>query len=135
MLRKLIMQHKQIIAYLIVGGLTTLVNWAVHFPLYKTGTPAALSSGIAWLAAVLFAFPTNKLFVYTSKCWHFRVTVPEFFSFVSCRLLSGLLEAGMLFVFVDLLQWNGIVWKIMVSVIVVCINYITGKILVFRKKE
>ena len=129
------MQHKQIIAYLFVGGLTTLVNWAVHFPLYNIGMPAALSSGIAWLAAVLFAFPTNKLFVYASKSWRFRITVTEFFSFISCRLFSGLLEAAMLFVCVDFLQWNGIIWKILVSVIVVCLNYITGKILVFRKKE
>ena len=134
-LREFIKKHKSLLAYLVIGGLTTLVNWCAYFPLrYITDFPAAVSSGIAWLIAVLFAFPTNKIFVYESKQWSVRNAIIEFFSFVSCRLFSGLLEAGILYVVDDLLHMNGVVWKILASVIVVILNYLSGKLLVFRRK-
>ena len=134
-LREFIKKHKSLLAYLVIGGLTTLVNWCAYFPLrYVTDLSAAVSSGIAWFVAVLFAFPTNKIFVYESNQWSVRSTTMEFVSFVSCRLFSGLLEAGILYVVDDLLHMNGVVWKILASVIVVILNYLSGKLLVFRRK-
>ena len=134
-LKEFLKKHKSILAYLIIGGLTTIVNWCAYFPLrYITDFPAAISSGIAWLVAVLFAFPTNKMFVYESKQWSIKNTTAEFLGFVSCRLLSGLLEAGILYVVDDVLHMNGVLWKILASVIVVVLNYLSGKLLVFRRK-
>ena len=134
-LRDLIKKYKCLIAYLIVGAITTLVNWCIYFPLYyAVGLPASLSTGISWFVAVLFAFLTNKPFVYRSNDWSLQTTIPEFFRFVSCRFISGLLEAALLFVFVDMLHMNGFLLTILAGGAVICINYIGGKILVFRRK-
>ena len=134
MLKSFIAKYKSLLAYLFFGALTTFVNWCAYFPLrYVANLSAALSSVIAWVIAVLFAFPTNKIFVYASTEWSIRKTASEFLGFVSCRLFSGLLEAGILFLVDDVLHMNGILWKILASVIVVILNYLSGKLLVFRK--
>ena len=134
-LRGLIRKHKCLVAYLVVGAVTTLINWSIYFPLYyAVGLPASVSTGISWFVAVLFAFVTNKPFVYRSNDWSLGTTVPEFFRFLSCRLLSGLFETALLFVFVDMLLMNGFLWKVLAGLTVICINYLGGKILVFRRK-
>lgn len=134
-LRDFLDKYRSLIAYLFFGALTTIVNWCAYFPLrYTLSLSAALSSGIAWLIAVIFAFPVNKIFVYRSTQRKPAKITLEFVRFVGCRLFSGLLEAGVLFVVDDLLHWNGVIWKILASVIVVCMNYITGKLLVFHEK-
>lgn len=132
-LRGFITKHKRLAAYLFFGAVTTMVNWCVYFPLhYVADLSAALSNCISWIIAVIFAFVTNKPFVYNSKDWSLRVTAPEFARFVACRLFSGCLETGLLLLFVDLLEMNGMLWKIFAGIIVICINYIGGKILVFK---
>ena len=89
---------------------------------------------IAWVVAVLFAFFTNKPFVFQSNDWTWQVLCPEFLKFVGCRVISGVFETLFLGLTVDLLSWHGLVMKIIVSVIVVILNYIASKWLVFKKK-
>ena len=78
---------------------------------------------------------TNKPFVFHSHDWSLKTVGPEAAKFVSCRVASGVLETGILMVCVDLLGFNGILWKLITSVLVVILNYIGSKLLVFRKNR
>ncbi len=135
MLKKLFEKYYDIITYLFFGVLTTVVSWAIYFPLYNWLHLSALSNGIAWVVSVAFAFLTNKPFVFKSHDWSREVVIPELTKFVSCRVGSGLLEIGILFLLVDCLHGNGNVWKLITSVLVVILNYVGSKLLVFTKKK
>lgn len=133
-LKELIKEHWDILAYLFFGGLTTLVNFLVYAPLYHWfDFSATISNAIAWVIAVAFAFLTNKPFVFKSHDWSAKTILPELGKFVGCRVGSGLLETGILALTVDILALNGLLMKILTSVLVVILNYIGSKLLVFRK--
>ena len=133
-IKKLLAKYYDVIVYLIFGVMTTLVNYIVYLPCYNLlGLSASLSNVIAWAAAVCFAFVTNKPFVFKSHDWSMKTVIPELIKFLGTRIGSGLLETVILFVSVDVLQWNGNVWKILTSVLVVVINYVGSKFLVFKK--
>lgn len=134
-IRKLLKKHWDILAYLFFGVLTTVVNYLVYLPCYNLlWLSATLSNVIAWVVSVAFAFLTNKPFVFKSRDWSAKVVWPELTKFVGTRLSSGALETLIMFVTVDVAGLNGNVMKLAVSVLVVIINYIGSKLLVFRKK-
>lgn len=87
---------------------------------------------ISWICAVVFAFVTNKPFVFHSYDWSVSVALPELGKFVGSRLLSGLLETAVLAVTVDLLHLHNLAMKLIASVIVVILNYVFSKLIVFR---
>lgn len=127
-------KHRDILLYLIFGVLTTLVNYAAYIPLYNwAGFSAACANGVAWVAAVAFAFLTNKPLVFQSHDWSSKTVLPELAKFIGCRIGSGLAETAILFVTVDLVHWNGNLWKLLTSILVVILNYAASKLLVFRK--
>lgn len=131
---KLLENYKDILIYLVFGVVTTVVNWLVYYPLFNfAGISATVSNVIAWAVSVAVAFVTNKPFVFHSYNWEPKVVFPELAKFVGTRVGSGLLESAVLGVTVDLLGWNGNIWKIIVSVAVVIINYVGSKLLVFKK--
>lgn len=135
----IITKYYDLIAYLFFGALTTLVNYAVYLPCYNwLGWSATLSNVIAWVAAVAFAFLTNKPFVFKSHDWSAKTLWPELTKFVGCRLGSGALETLIIFVAVDCLRPEDALWgnvvKLITSVLVVIVNYVGSKLLVFRKK-
>lgn len=134
-IKVLIIQYWEVLAYLIFGVLTTVVNYLVYLPVYNfLGLSAALSNAIAWVVAVAFAYLTNKPFVFKSHDWTAKTVLPELTKFVGCRVASGAAETLILLVAVDILHWNGNVWKLITSVLVVVMNYIASKLVVFRKK-
>lgn len=134
-LRSIIVKYWDILTYLVFGVLTTVVNYAVYLPVYNfCGISAAVSNMIAWVAAVAFAFLTNKPFVFHSHDWSAQTVLPELTKFVSCRIASGALETVILFLSVDCMNWNGNIWKLVTQVLVIIINYVGSKLLVFRKK-
>ena len=116
MIGKLIKKYKEIIMYLIFGVLTTLVNWFCYAFLTKSGMEMNISNCIAWLVAVLFAFITNKVFVFESKNMEMRFV---------CRELMKQSLFGV----------EGFVAKIVVSVVVVLLNYVFSKLFIFRIKK
>ena len=133
-IRALVEKYWDIVTYLIFGVLTTVVNYLVYLPIYNLlGASAAVSNAIAWVAAVAFAFLTNKPFVFKSHDWSAKTVLPELSKFVGCRVASGVLETLILLLAVDILGWNGNIWKIITSVMVVILNYVASKLLVFRK--
>ena len=133
-LRALIEKYYDILAYLFFGVLTTAVNYVVYLPCYNLlGLSAAVSNVIAWVAAVAFAYLTNKPFVFHSNDWSAKTVLPELSKFVGSRVASGALETAIIFLTVDCLLWNGNVMKLVTSVLVVVLNYVASKLLVFRK--
>lgn len=133
-MKELIKKHWDLITYLVFGVLTTVVNYLVYLPCYNwLGLGAAVSNAVAWVVAVAFAYLTNKPFVFRSHDWSMKVVLPELGKFLACRVGSGLLETGILLVTVDLMRWNGNVMKLITSVLVVLLNYVGSKLLVFKK--
>lgn len=131
----LIRKHYDVLSYLFFGVLTTVVNYVIYLPCYNLlGYSATVSNLIAWVVAVAFAYLTNKPFVFRSHDWSAKTVIPELTKFVSCRVASGAAESVILLLTVDILHWNGNVWKLITSVLVVVLNYIGSKLLVFRKK-
>ena len=134
-IRGLWLSYKAVVIYLIFGVLTTVVSYAIYFPLYNLMLwPATLCNILSWIGAVAFAFVTNKVFVFHSKDWSVKQVSSELFKFVGSRLASLVVETAMIFVTVELLHMDGNVVKIVASVLVVIMNYITSKLIVFRKK-
>jgi len=133
-IKALVTQYWDVLTYLIFGVLTTVVNYLVYLPVYNLlGLSAALSNAIAWVVAVAFAYLTNKPFVFKSHDWSAKTVIPELTKFVSCRIASGAAETLILLLTVDILNWNGNLWKIITSVLVVVLNYFASKFVVFRK--
>ena len=133
-IKALASRYRDIIVYLVFGVLTTAVNYIVYLPCYNVlGLSGSASNAIAWVGAVAFAYLTNKPFVFRSHDWSAKTVVPELTKFVGCRVGSGVLETAIIFLTVDLLGWNGNVMKLLTSVLVVVLNYIGSKLLVFKK--
>lgn len=134
-IKALFVKYYDLIVYLVFGVLTTVVNYIVYLPCYNIlGFSSSVSNVIAWAVAVAFAYVTNKPFVFHSHDWSAKTVIPELTKFVGTRLGSGGLETLILLVAVDLMGMNGNLWKLLTSVLVVVLNYVGSKLLVFRKK-
>ena len=134
-LKKLLKKHEDVLTYLFFGVLTTAVNYLVYLPCYNLlHLSAAVSNAVAWAFAVAFAYLTNKPFVFKSHDWSAKTVVPELTKFVMTRVGSGAAETVFIFLMVDVLDWNGNVMKLITSVLVVILNYVGSKLLVFRRK-
>ena len=134
-IRALIEKHWDIVSYLFFGVCTTIVNYLIYIPCYNLlGMSASVSNMVAWVVAVAFAYLTNKPFVFKSNDWSASTVVPELTKFVGCRIGSGVAETIVLFLAVDLLGWNGNIWKLVTQVMVTVLNYVASKLVVFRKK-
>ena len=126
-------KYKMLILYLIFGGLTTLLNIGTYlffYHLVKIGNVP--SNIIAWIAGVIFAFITNKIYVFESKS---KSIFYEITTFLACRLGTGLIDLGIMFVTVDILIWNATLMKIISNVIVIILNFVFSKLIVFKKKK
>lgn len=133
-IRILLEKYREVISYLFFGVLTTAVNFIVYLPVYNTlGLSASVSNMIAWVVAVVFAYFVNKIYVFRSLDWSRKTVIPELTKFIAARVLSGVLETGILLVTVDILGWNGNIWKFVTQVLVVISNYVFSKLIVFRK--
>ena len=119
--------------YLIFGTLTTAVNIAVYYLFSNIiNINYLISNAIAWIISVVFAYITNKFFVFNSSYINKDVIIEEFIKFMNCRLISGLSEVVLLFLFVDLLLMNDIVAKLIIGVLVALINFIFSKVFIFK---
>ena len=151
-MKEFLKKYREIISYLFWGVLTTVVSWGTYSLfeiLFSTNAKIALFSleisvavvsanVLSWICAVLFAFITNKIFVFRSRSWKRKIFWPELWKFVSARLATGIIEI----IAVPLLESlgldqqifgiEGILAKIIVSVVVVILNYIFSKLFVFK---
>ena len=122
---------KELILYIIFGILTTLVNILVYLLFAKIfGVNYLISNIIAWFLSVLFAYITNRLWVFESTSSKILKEISLFFG---GRLFSGVLDTGFMYLFIDILLLNDFISKIIIQVIVIIINYVFSKIIVFKK--
>lgn len=129
------LMNREVISYLIFGVLTTLVNWVVYGAMVKVGIDYRIATAAAWAVSVLFAFIVNKIFVFQSYNMQSAFVVKEMTSFVACRGVSGVMEMVFMIVMVSWLRMDEYISKIIVSVIVVIVNYVFSKLFIFRKSE
>ncbi len=135
MLSRIYKKYKEIINYLIFGGLTTLVSigtYALFTIVFNIDY--LVSNVLSWIIAVLFAFITNKLFVFASKSRSKKQVSKEIVSFFFFRIVSLGIEMIIMYVFVDLLSINDLITKVIAQVIVILSNYIFSKVFVFKNQ-
>lgn len=124
------------IAYLIFGVLTTVIDYVISNLLYYVWKMDPVpAQTIAWVAAVLFAFVTNKWWVFESHTLNPGKVWREFVSFVLCRVATFLFNLAALFVMVDLMKMEFFLCKLLISVVVVILNYVFSKILIFTNDK
>lgn len=127
---------KKIIKYIFFGVLTTLINIGVYTYLrYETLLHYQICIVISWFIAVLFAFITNKAYVFESRSWQFRIVLKEGFLFYFYRVLSLVMEMIFMFLFVDQLQYSEFISKVGVQLLIIVLNYIFSQWFIFRSKS
>ena len=135
-IKDLLKKYKFIILYGIFGVLTTVINIVSYSLLFEVfGISNVVSNIIAWILSVLFAFITNKLWVFDSKSLEFKLFLKELGNFTVCRLATGVLDLGIMFVGVDLLNGPAIILKVISNIIVIILNYVMSKLFVFKKNN
>ena len=135
-------KYEEIINYLVIGVLTTVVNLAVKYALLFTvlnasdATQLQVAVVISWIVACLFAYITNRKIVFKSKS---KKILKEFTAFISARLFTLVLEMAILFVFVTLLKLNSdlwvVIWSLVAQIVVIVVNYILSKLVIFKKEK
>ncbi len=134
--------HREGMRYLIFGGLATLVNILVFiicarliFLNLTDDLRVNISNVIAIIISILFAYITNKLFVFETKTESKKDLLREFTSFISCRIVTAIMDLGLMQLTVNILNWNDILMKILVNILVILVNFIFSKLIIFKKKE
>ena len=130
-IHELYFKYKEIINYVIVGALTTLVSIGSYWLLRFVIKNYVILSILSWIFAVAFAYFTNRAFVFESKE---KDLLKEITKFVSCRLLTLGLEVVLMIAFVSVLHINDMIAKIVLQIVVLVSNYLLSKLFVFVKK-
>lgn len=134
-------KYKEPIAYIIFGVLTTVVNIVVYYLLADLlDIYYLIANVIAWIVSVLFAFVTNKVFVFESKSWQGSKAFAEMGNFFLARVATGVLDMVLMWLLIDVVRIEEVVSsgemvaKIVVNAIVIILNYVASKLWIFRKK-
>lgn len=131
-------KHKEGFNYLIFGGLTTLLSLLVYYAVTFTflnpdnTIELQIANILSWIFGFLFAYFTNRKYVFESKN---KKVSEEFFKFFLSRISTLLLDMAIMFVFVTCLKFNDKIFKIISQILVILSNYILSKLLVFKKNE
>ncbi len=138
-IKELMHKYEEIIVYLIVGVMTTIVSWAACFIAERFWLDASndlqnfLINTIGWVVGVVFAYPLNRQWVFRSKN---PQVIREFIGFAGSRLSTWILDILIMWLTVNVLSMNYWIAKICISAVVVTIlNYVFSKILIFKKKD
>jgi putative flippase GtrA len=133
-MKKVFLKYREIILYIFFGGCTTIVNVFLYYistRWFDFGT--VTSTLLAWWVSVLFAYLTNRILVFRSHNKELRAMLFEFAFFVACRLLTGLLDILIMYLFVDQLGWPDLIMKFLSNLIVIMANYVASRLLIFKK--
>lgn len=133
---KLIKKYKETISYLIFGILSTIVNIATYVFFSRIiKINFMISNIIAWFVAVIFAYITNKFFVFESKNINIKFILKEITSFMSLRIVSGLTELILMYIMINIMLINDFIVKIITNIVVVILNFIFSKLIIFKNKK
>ena len=128
-------RHYDLFLYLFVGGLTTILNLVIYYVLVNAANvDPYTSTAIAWFFAMLFAFFINKLWVFNDKSWTFKHAMYQFWTFTAARILSFGMEELLMFLGIELCKINENIVKLPIQILVVLVNYVASKMIIFRKK-
>lgn len=134
MIKTIFNKYKDLVYYMIFGLLTTVVNVILYYLCsHILNLPTTISTFIAWFMAVSFAYLTNRTLVFHSNAKDFKMIVREIVSFFLCRVATGLLDIGIMYLFVDILKQNDIIIKIASNILVIVLNFIASKLIIFRR--
>lgn len=136
-LGRLFQKHREIIIYGVVGVLTTAVSWIASFVLKlflddQIAWQNLIINTLSWIAAIAFAYPANRKYVFASKNSNI---IRECAEFVGSRIATGVMEVGLMGLTVNVLKVNFWVSKLLVSIFVIIANYILSKFMVFKAKD
>lgn len=135
-IKALFIKHKELILYVFFGGLTTLVNWGSFWVMVELlKVDYLVATMIAWVLSVLFAYVTNRKWVFESKNVGFKPVLLEMLAFFAARLLSGGMDMLFMYVGVGKLGINEHVMKLVSNVFVIIVNYFLSKLIIFRKHK
>lgn len=133
MLKDMLVKYRSFILYAFFGVCTTLVNIIVYYVCsYVLNLSTIISTAISWFLAVLFAYVTNRKWVFESHVSNTKEVTKEITSFFSCRLLTGLLDIGIMYICVDILNWNDMIIKMTSNILVIVLNYVASKLIIFK---
>lgn len=134
-IKQLWQRYQSLISYLFFGGLTTLVNFGVFWLFNSVITwPVWLANAIAWFLSVLFAYITNKLWVFDSKTPTAGAILREATSFFAFRLLSFFIDEAIMIIGTSVLHGNPLIVKIIDQVVVVALNWFFSKLFIFKDR-
>jgi putative flippase GtrA len=137
-MKELYLKYKEIINYLIFGVLSTVVSLAVYYGLTLTildpnnAVQLQIANILSWVSACTFAYFTNRKWVFENKD---KANLKEASKFYLSRVSTLLIDMGLMFIFVTKMGVNDKIMKLIVQVIVVILNYIFSKFIVFREKK
>ena len=128
-------KYQQPILYLFFGICTTIVNIITYYlSAHILSLSVILSTCLAWLVSVIFAYITNKWWVFESKSLRLKAVIQEFLSFTGCRLFTGACDLLIMLIFVDSLGMDDLFVKIASNILFVVLNYIFSKMIIFKRK-
>lgn len=129
-------RYRKVIAYLFFGGLTTLINVVVYLALGRgLGIPYLASNVSAWIVSVLFAYATNRAYVFVSPGRGFSHIWRECSAFIGSRLLSGAVDTALMYVMIELLGLDDLTVKLFANLVVIIMNYVISKEWVFKDRR
>jgi len=135
MIKRLLIKYKRFIYYVVFGVLTTLINIGVYALAYKTMQLDNVPSNIiAWIVAILFAFVVDKIYVFEANNMELRNVLYELVKFIGARLTTGGFDLVIMFVGVDGLHGPAIIIKVAANIMVIILNYVLSKLVVFKNK-
>ena len=134
--KKIYEEYKSLILYIFFGVCTTFVNIVSFWLMVHMFNFRAVSGSIvAWIASVIFAYITNRRWVFQSKARGTKNIFREVYSFFACRLATGVLDCFVMFLFVDIFGLDDVIIKILSNIVVVVLNYIASKIFIFKNSK
>ena len=132
----LLQRYKSQLLYLFFGVCTTLVNVVIYgICAHMAALSTTISTAIAWAAAVLFAYMTNRTWVFESRAHTVPDILRELWSFLLCRLATGALDLAVMYLCVDRFGLPDMPIKVLSNLLVIVLNYIASKLIIFSKPE
>lgn len=133
---KLDEKKKEVLLYCFFGALTTLINIVIYnLCFYLLNINNSLSNVISWVVSVIFAYVTNKVWVFDSRSFKISVIISEILSFFGCRLATGVIDILIMYIAVDRLYLTAWILKILSNIIVIILNYVASKFFIFKKQK
>ena len=129
-------KYRHFVLYAVFGVLTTLINVVAYYICaHPMNLDTVISTIIAWIVAVLFAYVTNRKWVFETNAFAPKEIAFEIFKFFACRFATGVLDVVIMYVSVDLMGFNDVLFKLISNITVIILNYICSRLIIFSGKK